>query len=42
MTKKIIFMIINMNVGENEKALLNLILEMPKDRYGITTLMLEG
>ncbi|HGH7173401.1 TPA: glycosyltransferase [Bacillus wiedmannii] len=41
MKKKIIFMIINMNVGGTEKALLNMILEMPKDRYDITILMLE-
>lgn len=41
MKKKIIFMIINMNVGGTEKALLNMILEMPKDRYDITVLMLE-
>ncbi|MGX2961381.1 glycosyltransferase [Peribacillus sp. JNUCC 23] len=41
MKKKIIFMIINMNVGGTEKALLNMISEMPKDKYDITILMLE-
>ena len=41
MKKKIIFMIINMNVGGTEKALLNMITEMPKDKYDITILMLE-
>lgn len=41
MKKKIIFMIINMNVGGTEKALLNMIAEIPKDQYDITILMLE-
>lgn len=41
MKKKIIFMIINMNVGGTEKALLNMIAEMPKDKYDITILMLK-
>lgn len=41
MKKKIIFMIINMNVGGTEKALLNMISEIPKDKYDITILMLE-
>ncbi|PLR87259.1 glycosyltransferase [Bacillus sp. V33-4] len=41
MQKKIIFMIINMNVGGTEKALLNMISEIPKDKYDITILMLE-
>ncbi|HZH58304.1 MAG TPA: glycosyltransferase [Metabacillus sp.] len=41
MKKKIIFMIINMNVGGTEKALLNMISEMPEDKYDITILMLE-
>ena len=39
--KKIIFMVINMNVGGTEKALLNMISEMPKEKYDITILMLE-
>jgi glycosyltransferase involved in cell wall biosynthesis len=41
MRKKIIFMIINMNIGGTEKALLNMMLEMPRDKYEITVLMLE-
>ncbi|WP_164667398.1 glycosyltransferase [Virgibacillus doumboii] len=41
MKKKIIFMVINMNVGGTEKALLNMISEMPKEKYDITILMLE-
>lgn len=34
-------MVINMNVGGTEKALLNMISEMPKEEYDITILMLE-
>ncbi|WP_162927813.1 glycosyltransferase [Bacillus sp. Y1] len=34
-------MIINMNIGGTEKALLNMIAEMPKEKYDITFLMLE-
>lgn len=41
MKKKIIFMLINMNVGGTEKALLNMISEIPKNEYDITILMLE-
>ncbi len=41
MKKKILFMIINMNVGGTEKALLNMISVMPKEQYDITLLMLE-
>ncbi|WP_203287276.1 glycosyltransferase [Metabacillus sp. cB07] len=41
MKKKIIFMIINMNVGGTEKALLNMIAEIPEEKYEITILMLE-
>ncbi len=41
MKKKIIFMLINMNVGGTEKALLNMIHEIPKEEYDITLLMLE-
>ncbi|OKL36563.1 glycosyltransferase [Domibacillus mangrovi] len=41
MKKKIVFMVINMNVGGTEKALLNMIAEIPKDHYEITILMLE-
>ncbi|MEG1003860.1 MAG: glycosyltransferase [Clostridium sp.] len=39
--KKIIFMIINMNLGGTEKALLNMIDEIPINDYEITILMLE-
>ncbi|MFA1820246.1 glycosyltransferase [Virgibacillus oceani] len=41
MKKNIIFMVINMNVGGTERALLNMIAEMPKDTFDITILMLE-
>lgn len=41
MKKKILFMVINMNVGGTEKALLNMISNMPKEKYEITVLMLE-
>ncbi len=41
MKKKVIFMIINMNVGGTERALLNMIEEMPEEKYDITILMLE-
>lgn len=34
-------MIINMNVGGTERALLNMITEMPKNKYDITIFMLE-
>ena len=39
--KKIIFMCINMNIGGTEKALLNMINEIPRDEYEVTILMLE-
>ncbi len=38
---KVLFMMINMNVGGMEKALLNMISEMDKNKYDITVLMLE-
>jgi glycosyltransferase involved in cell wall biosynthesis len=41
MKKKILFMLINMNVGGTEKALLNMISEIPEVDYDITILMLE-
>lgn len=41
MKKKILFMVINMNVGGTEKALLNMTNELPRDRFDITVLMLE-
>lgn len=34
-------MLINMNIGGTEKALLNMISEIPRDKYEITILMLE-
>lgn len=36
-----IFMLINMNIGGIEKALLNMVNEMSKDQYDITIFMLE-
>lgn len=39
--KKILFMIINMNVGGTEKALLSMLDELVKEKYDITILMLE-
>lgn len=41
MKKKVLFMVINMNIGGTEKALLNMINEMPKNEYDTTVLMLE-
>lgn len=40
--KSIVFMIINMNVGGTEKALLNLLNNIDKNKYRVTILMLEG
>jgi glycosyltransferase involved in cell wall biosynthesis len=42
MKKKIMFMIINMNLGGTEKALINMVSEIPKDKFEITILMLEN
>ncbi|WP_078553422.1 glycosyltransferase [Bacillus alkalicellulosilyticus] len=39
--KKILFMVINMNIGGTEKALLNMLDEIPEEQYDITLLMLE-
>jgi glycosyltransferase involved in cell wall biosynthesis len=39
--KKLLFALINMNVGGTEKALLNMINEYPKEKYDITIFMLE-
>ena len=39
--KKVVFMVINMNIGGTEKALLNMISEMSLEEYEITILMLE-
>jgi glycosyltransferase involved in cell wall biosynthesis len=41
MKKKLVFMLINMNVGGTEKALLNMLSKVPKEKYEITILMLE-
>jgi len=41
MKKKILFMLINMNIGGTEKSLLNLIAELPEEQFEITILMLE-
>ncbi|MEH7226786.1 glycosyltransferase, partial [Bacillus sp. JJ1566] len=41
MKKKILFVLINMNVGGTEKALLNMVNEFPLDKYEITIFMLE-
>lgn len=41
MMKKIVFMLINMNVGGTEKAFLNMLSEIPKDHYEVTILLLE-
>lgn len=41
MKKKVMFMLINMNIGGTEKALLNMISEMPEEKNDITILLLE-
>lgn len=41
MRKKILFMIINMNIGGTEKALLNMLSEIEDQDYDVTILMLE-
>ena len=41
MKKTILFMIINMNVGGTEKALLTMFSEIDKEKYDVTLLMLE-
>ncbi|MGM8212344.1 glycosyltransferase [Virgibacillus sp. W0430] len=41
MRKKVIFMLIDMNVGGTEKSLLNLVDNMPRDQYEITFLLLQ-
>jgi glycosyltransferase involved in cell wall biosynthesis len=41
MKKKIIFMLINMNIGGTEKALLNMLSEIPNEKYEVTLLLLE-
>ncbi|WP_062109541.1 glycosyltransferase [Bacillus niameyensis] len=39
--EKVLFMLINMNIGGTEKALLNMIAEMPREKFEITILLLE-
>lgn len=41
MKKKVLFMVINMNVGGTEKALLTMLSEIDKEKYDVTVLMLE-
>lgn len=41
MKKKVLFVIINMNVGGTEKSLVNMLSVMSKEHYDITVLMLE-
>lgn len=41
MKKKILFMVINMNIGGTEKALLTMLSEIDKEKYDVTVLMLE-
>ena len=41
MKKKILFMVINMNVGGKEKALLTMLSEINNEQYDVTLLMLE-
>ena len=41
MKKKILFMVINMNIGGTEKALLTMLSEINKEKYDVTVLMLE-
>ncbi|WP_093052181.1 glycosyltransferase [Salipaludibacillus aurantiacus] len=41
MKKKVLFTLINMNIGGTEKALLDMVRELPEDQYDITILMLE-
>ncbi|TMW70541.1 glycosyltransferase [Alteribacter natronophilus] len=39
--KKVLFMLINMNIGGTERAFLNMVSEMPTEKYEITLLLLE-
>ncbi|MBM7651851.1 glycosyltransferase [Neobacillus cucumis] len=41
MKKQLLFMLLNMNVGGTEKAFLNMLTEMPPEKYEITVLLLE-
>lgn len=42
MKKKVVFMLIDMNVGGTEKALLHMVSDMPKEQFEITLLLLES
>ncbi|ELC8459836.1 glycosyltransferase [Clostridium perfringens] len=39
--KSILFMLINMNIGGTEKALINMLHELQKEKYKVTVLLLE-
>ena len=39
--KSILFMLINMNIGGTEKALINMLNELQKEKYKVTVLLLE-
>ena len=39
--KKVVFMVINMNIGGTEKALLNMVEEIDNNEYDVTIMMLE-
>ncbi|MUV36904.1 hypothetical protein JNUCC1_00708 [Lentibacillus sp. JNUCC-1] len=41
MKQRMMFMVINMNLGGTEKALLNMIDALPADQFDITVLLLE-
>lgn len=41
MKTRIVFTVINMNIGGTEKALLNMLQELPQEKFDITILMLE-
>ena len=38
--KSILFMLINMNIGGTEKALINMLHELQKEKYKVTVLLL--
>ncbi|SDN22244.1 glycosyltransferase [Alkalicoccus daliensis] len=40
--KKVLFILINMNVGGTEKSFLNLVDQLPQDQYDISLLLLEN
>src|SRR5690625_6006595 len=41
MRKRVLFMLISMNVGGTERAFLNKLNELPKEKYEITVLLLQ-